>query len=163
MDEVTLTWPEVLLGATLGIMRRIAVMKERVSGERKEMIDTGDGGWSSDVEGACGEMAFAKWLGIYFEPTINTFRTKPDVAGYNVRTRSKHEYELNIRKHELTDKICVLLTGLAPTYRIRGWLKAKDAAREEWLQDYGGYGRAAYFVPHDSLHPMDKLRNPNRV
>jgi hypothetical protein len=157
--KVTLTHAEIMFCVTLAGLRRCAILRDNLSGAKTEMIDTGDGGWSSDMLGAMGEMALCKHCGVYFLPTINTFRSAYDVPALrcNVRTRSQARYELIVREHELVRKPCVLVTGQQPFFAIRGWYWQDEAGNPDWLRDHGGYGRPAYFVPHSVLRPMEDL------
>jgi hypothetical protein len=109
-------------------------------------------------------MAFAKWLGVYWEPTINTFKGRADVAGCEVRARTHHSYELLVRNNDLDDRPYVLLTGLAPDFLIRGWLFGREAKRPEWLRDYGGNRQPAYFVPTPEIcKDWEQLRRYTRT
>lgn len=109
-----------------------------------------------------GEMAFAKATDHYGGLTVNAFR-KPDIAGYQVRTRSglvKGPYvcdQLNIRDADKDDDIFVLVVGHDGVYEVRGWLRAGDAKRAEWSDDKGNRGAPCYWVPHEALHPMSEL------
>jgi hypothetical protein len=39
--------------------------------------------------GAAGEAAFAKFAGVDWDASVNTFKKKADVAGFEIRTRTK--------------------------------------------------------------------------
>ena len=56
---------------------------------KKELNDRSSGGgeiW--DSLGACGEIALAKWLGIEYVASVNTFHNVIDVGPFEVRTAS---------------------------------------------------------------------------
>jgi hypothetical protein len=113
--------------------------------------------WNIDIEGAAGEIAAAKALGVYWGASVNTFKVGGDVGGLEIRTRSKSEYELLIRDNDPDDSIFVLVTGRSPNFEVVGWMKGKDAKREEWKQTHGGRP-PAYFVPQSELHSIESLK-----
>lgn len=152
---VHLTNREMAMAAECGIMRNIAsIIDGRENGHG---LDEVDGGWSKHVEGACGEVAVAKALGRFWSPTVNVFNAADIGRMIGVRTRSRHDYDLNIRRNDKPDHAYVLVTGLAPSFVVRGYIIGADARRDEWLQAYGGRP-AAWFVPQAALLDIDSLR-----
>jgi hypothetical protein len=152
---VQLTNREMAMAADCGIMRNIAAIID----ERDDAygLDEDDGGWSKHVEGACGEVAVAKVLGRFWSPTVNVFNA-PDIGRtIGVRTRSRHDYDLNIRPNDKPQHAYVLVTGRAPNFIVRGYIIGADARRGKWLRDYGGRP-PAWFVPQASLLDIDELR-----
>jgi hypothetical protein len=153
MIVVELSWFEVEMAAIVGVRRRVeAEFREG----RHDLYATPDevepsSNWQTQIEGAIGELAFAKALGRNWNGSINTYRRGGDVGAVQVRTRSRHSYELNVRTHDRDEDYFVLLTGQAPKLCLRGWIRGADAKRADWLKDHGGHG-AAYFVPHSELH-----------
>ena len=54
-----------------------------------------------DVVGVAGEHALAIFLGLQdWLPTVNTFKSVPDVGGYEVRCGSRHSYRLVVRPRD---------------------------------------------------------------
>jgi hypothetical protein len=153
--EVKLTLGELHMAAQIGTLRHIEAL-------RKGLPDRygfdGETGWTVHIEGAAGEIAVGKTLGIYWGGSVNTFKTEADVGKLEVRTRSKDYYELLIRDSDSSDSAYVLVTGKAPTYNVVGWIFGKDAKQPQWKKEYGGRP-AAYFVPHDSLLSIDILKD----
>lgn len=149
--DITLTWNEVAMASEIGRLRHLS----SVRAGRTPGYGFAGVGWTEHCEGACGELAVAKALGRYWDGSINTF-SADDLPGLQIRTRSKHEYELIVRPQDSDDATWVLVTGVAPHYRVRGWLGGKDAKRDEWLRDYGNRPKA-YFVPHEALRPIEEL------
>jgi len=106
--------------------------------------------------GAAGEWAAARALGLPFDG-------KPfglDVGPYNVRTRSKHDYELIVQDHDLAHHpdVPYLLVTTEYDWRgliLRGWMTPAET-RPEWRQEYGDY-RSAFFVPQAELHDLRRL------
>ena len=144
--KIVLTESEITIASTVGIKRQLECIRNKLQDKHGH-----DGaGWNLHVEGACGELVVAKALGLYWDGSVNTFKTGDDVPGLQVRTRSKDWYELIIRKDDDPDAKFVLVTGVCPVYRIHGWMLGSDAMQEKWLKEYGGR-EAAYFVPQDAL------------
>ena len=100
-----------------------------------------------------GELALSKFLNVYCSGK-GGFRM-PDVDEVDVRTRSKDFYELILHPDDPDDRIFWLVTGFNGTYKIRGWIKAKDGKKDEyWNDPYKkkfGKSRPAFFVPHSAL------------
>jgi hypothetical protein len=108
-----------------------------------------DIGWQAHIEGAAGEMAFAKWRNRYWSGSLGDLQAD-DVGNVQVRTRSKHSYDLILHDDDPDDRPFVLLTGLAPRFRVRGWIWGRDGKQQQFWSDPAG-GRAAYFVPATAL------------
>lgn len=153
---------EMYLAAQVGIMRQIAAVQD----ERPDCHGAKNNDEKEDKEGNCfgihilgalGEMAVSKLKGIYYRPTINTFKSGGDVGlRCQVRTRSSHQWQLYVRFGDPDDKPFVLVTGMGPTMLVWGWIMGRDAKRAEWIENKGLHGRA-HFVPSDHLLPIDDL------
>lgn len=153
MLEIHLTGSEVLLGAMCGLQRHMEALRKGLPDRHGYEGD----GWGVHIEGACGELAFAKAAGLYWNGSVNTFKVGGDVSGIEVRTRSRHDYELLIRPNDHDDAAYVLVTGKVPDFRVHGWLSGREAKQHsEWLQRHGNRP-GAYFVPHDALHGLAEL------
>ena len=153
MIEVTLTDYELAMASDAGRLRNISAVKRgytsKISGRE----------WQAHIEGACGEVAVAKCMGKYWGGSINTFKSGGDIdsTGWEVRTRSDHDYDLIVRDDDPDGRVFILVTGLSPRFRVWGWIKSEEAKKEnKWRKDYGGHG-AAYFVPKDALSNMGDL------
>lgn len=145
---ITLTNREMAMGADCGLMRNIAALIDQR--EDAHGFDDADGGWNVHIEGACGEIAVAKALGRFWSPSVNTFAA-PDIGhDIQVRTRSRHDYDLLIRPKDKPQHLFVLVTGRAPSFMVRGYILCSDARRDEWMQEYGGRP-SAWFVPQKQL------------
>lgn len=114
-------------------------------------------GWDAHIEGACGEIATAKLLGLFWNGSINTFKDGGDVSGLEVRTRSESHYDLIIRDNDADTSIYILVIGACPTYRVLGWVRGVEGKRAEYRQAHGGRP-GAYFVPQSVLRPIEQLR-----
>ena len=150
MIKVTLTSAELMVGAVTGIMRHVSSLQKR----RQDRHGFVGDGWGIHVEGACGEMAFAKAMDRYWTASVNAFKGADVGDNIQVKTRSRHSYDLIVRKDDDPDHVFFLVTGLAPDYRVHGWIVGRDAMQNKWLQTYGGRP-PAWFVPQDALHNLD--------
>ena len=144
---------EMVQGANTGSLRHIASIKKGYKNKIKL-----ESSWNTHIEGACGEIAVSKAFGKYWGGSINTFKRGGDVDStkWEVRTRSKHNYDLILRNDDPQDRIYFLVTGLCPNYEIKGWIKGNDGMKQEYLHDHGNYGEA-YFVPQEHLNNIKDL------
>lgn len=112
-----------------------------------------------EVVGACGEMAAAIALNVFWSPSVNTFHKVSDLPG-NVEVRSTTKVNgrvsLIIRDNDPADRIYVLVTGEPPTLDVVGWYIGADARQDRWRCDPKEL-RPAWFVPRDELHPIEVL------
>lgn len=146
MTPVSLTPAEILSAAHTGIMRQTQNLKRN----RKPAYGaTNATDWQWHVEGALGECAVAKALGLYWTGNLGNLRAT-DVGRYQVRTRSRHDYDLILHPEDPDDDVYFLVTGLNGRYRIHGWILGRDGKRDEYWSDPAG-GRPAYFVPQAAL------------
>lgn len=110
--------------------------------------------------GAAGEMAAAALLGIedkLYQETEAKRGSCDLPPNIDIKTRSKHHYDLIVQFDESPDKILVLVTIENRTTLVHGWIKSKDAMKEQWKKDPAG-GRPAYFVPKTKLRPLALLK-----
>lgn len=153
-ELVVLTNREIDMAAHCGVMRNIAAIVDK----REARIPSDEAHWNSHVEGALGEVAVAKVLGRYWSPSCNVFRA-PDIGrNIGVRTRSKHTYDLIVRPDDDPDCYYVLVTGIAPEYRVHGYMRGHEARRDAWWKDYGDKQLPAWFVPQSALYDINDLR-----
>ena len=150
--DVTLEWYEIQMAADVGVRRNV----EALSKNRRRSFEGGLSTWDAHILGACGEMAFAKAFGLYWEAGVNTFKAGGDVCAVEVRTRSRHDYELIVRDNDPDGRVFFLVTGGPNTFRLHGWIKSEEARRPEWRKNHGAY-QPAYFVPHSALRSLDQL------
>jgi hypothetical protein len=108
-----------------------------------------------------GEVAVQKYIGRKkYTITINNFdKSKPDIfPDIEVRTRSKPEYELLIRKDDVPNRKYVLVVKVPEGYNIVGWMWAREVFPHiEWISNHGGNGDA-WFVPQFKLHDPELLK-----
>jgi hypothetical protein len=146
---VTLDWFEVEMAAIVGVRRNLEGLRRGWLPHRR--LGHADlPGWQGHVEGAAGELAVAKLLNRYWSGSINTFKSGGDVGAVQVRTRSRHDYQLIVRDEDRDADWFVLVTGQAPTFHVHGFIRGGDAKRPEWRHDHGGHA-PAYFIPQPAL------------
>jgi hypothetical protein len=108
--------------------------------------------------GAAGEVAVASYLELkehLFKET-EAKRGSDDLPGIDIKTRSKHSYDLIVQRNESPDKKFVLVTIQDQKTLIWGWCWGKDAMQEQYWAD-PARGRPAYFLPKEALRSMNLL------
>jgi hypothetical protein len=142
--------------------RRQAINEIRGLKGRNGGVATGAIALTIHLLGAAGEMAVASCLGLkhclYQETEAK--RGSCDLPGIDVKTRSRHSYDLIVQKNESPNKKFVLVTIQDKKTVIHGWIRGKDAMKKEYWSDPAG-GRPAYFVPKTALQPMSALNGSN--
>lgn len=152
--DVSLTKRDMDSASRVGCWRYIsAVLDGR---EDAFGLEKGANGWALHIEGACGELAVAKALNLFWDGSVNTFKQGGDVGDMQVRTRSEHHYELLVRPGDRDDDIFILVTGLAPRMRLRGWMFGGEAKQQQFLKTHGDR-KPAYFVPNAILRELKEL------
>ena len=144
-ETVRLPEPEVFLGACAGVRRHL----NGFDSSQNNRISNKDFGWHTDIEAACAEIAFAKFRGKYWCGAFNTFKGQ-DVQGFQVRHTQHEEGHLVLYERDSDDDYFVLVTGTAPVFVPRGYLKGRDAKVD--INGYGGSkGRKVWWVPQHAL------------
>lgn len=117
------------------------------------------------ILGAGGEMAVASYLGLKgfvfqeSEATRGSYDLPPNI---DVKTRSRHYYDLICLLDETPSKVLVLVTIQDQEIRLHGWLSAYEAKHPQWKREHVK-GRPCYFVPKEVLHPMPLLKSCSAV
>ena len=149
--EVVLSPSEIETGAIEGVRRCI----QGIAKNRKPAYGAGrDKDWQLNIEGRLGEIAVAKFIGVYSCGT-GKFRGADVGKNIEVRTRSSHTYgvvpaDLILHPDDPGDRPFYLVTGRNGSYRIHGWIRGRDGKLPGYWKDPAG-GRAAFFVPPDVL------------
>ena len=136
--------------------------------ESKGYGKEGQGLWNNSIEGVLGEIAVARYLGLYPYGLMERSNDHPDVGEhYEVRTRCKEWMELFFKVEDKTrewdkpdkpDKYYILVTGSYGTYDLRGWISAPEIlSHPEWHHNNEGKTTKRYWVPTEFLHPMEEL------
>jgi hypothetical protein len=145
--EVTLKPYELLMGSNIGAARTIS----SIQGKFEDRIKRLGKDWTTDIQGALGEVVVAKITDRYWPGTINTFKNQGDVGDDEVRTTNEHNKSLIVRPDERGDAAYWLVTTEKPSiYRVQGWMHGDDAKQKCWLKDPNNDG-PAYFVPSGAL------------
>ena len=149
---VHLEWPEVYRAAEVGIMRQVsACQKKRADCYGLNPAD----GWSAHIEGACGELAVAKYFDRFWSGTIGQV-DQSDVGEYEVRTSDRQNARLILHPNDKDGARFFLVTGHAPDFELVGWIYARDGKRPEFWTDPTGKNRPAFFIPQSALHPIKR-------
>ena len=163
--EVILTQRELLNGSIAGALRQVECLKNLKNGKAAEDYEgrgygkEGYGLWNNTIEGVLGEIAVARYLGLYPYGLMERSDKHPDVGEhYEVRTRPKEWMELFYRKNDKDDKYYILVTGSYGTYNLRGWISAAEIlSHQEWYHNNDKTTTTSYWVPNNQLHPMEEL------
>jgi hypothetical protein len=146
---VVLTWREVAIGADVGVARRIRSM----ANGRQERFDPSRGDpWGRDINGACGEMAVAKFLGVYWGGHVDTFRDADVGARIQVRWTSRDDGDLFVKPQDDPAHTFVLVTGFPPNLVIRGAFRGADAKQDDRWD--ASLPEPAFKVPQTELAPL---------
>lgn len=148
MIKIELTPAEIMLAAQAGVMRQVENLKRR-EGQNTHGYDERNP-WQIHIEGCCGEMAVAKYLGRYWKGKGK--RGEADVDDMDVRTRPFHEAELILHKSDPSSRVVWHVTGVNGIYIIHGWILGHAGQQEEFWSDKYNNGRPAYFVPFEELN-----------
>ena len=139
--------------------RRISAMKDGrqdVAG----MDSTTPEAYRADIEGVAAEIAVAKFLGLYWDGSVDTFHDKPDLSDFVEVKWSSKTNGLLIRpsSKEKSEHVFVLVTGQKGTYEIHGW--RTRAWVEENIQPGGGDPSrpAPYICPIEQLESVESLK-----
>jgi hypothetical protein len=162
--SVKLSEREMLLAASSGVQREVECLRKLESGKNvvseyeKTFNSVGPGGlWQNHIEGAMGEFAVAKFLGLY--PGAITEKDATDVGDhYEVRTRPLRYQELFVKKKDKPDKYYILVQGSYGDYTLMGWITGFEVfARPEWFHNNSGKLSYNYWVPDEFLNSIETL------
>lgn len=154
--DVVLTPMEEAMSVLLGTGRQ----EESLQSKRKDQHGfDGKDGLKIHIEGAAGEIAFAKAFGLYPGFTINTFKAADIGSNVQVRTRSERRYGLIVRPDDEDDAVFVHVIGVRPHFAVMGWMLGREAKQIGYLATYGDRP-AAYFVPSEELRDLSELQIP---
>jgi len=139
--------------------RRQSVNEAKGLRGRNKGAACGDKALEIHLLGAAGEMAVAALLGLKHElyKETDARRGSDDLPGIDVKTRSKHSYDLIVQKNENPHKKFVLVTIENQKTFVHGWCWGEEAMEERFWAD-PARGRPAYFVPKEFLRPMSTLK-----
>lgn len=157
--KVTLTPQELNQASFLGLSRQYKAMtsQNRDSVWEKPYHES----LSAHVVGAMGEMAVAKWLGIWYSFSEGTYKTDTDLSGdLEVRTRTNTDWSLLVRPQDKDEsKFVLVTTSDGNSLILHGWISGAEAKKDEWVRDWGNRGRPVFSVPQEALKEMQELRS----
>lgn len=151
---INITKAEYVWAAQAGIIRQQQnILRET---QRKDAYGADPAhGYDLNTLGAVGEYVASIALGVTWRgPGI--FRGE-DIAGYQVRTRPRLDWDLILHDEDPDDARFVLVVGGPLLWSVPGWIVARDGKKKVFWRDPAG-GRPAYFVPQDRLRPIKELR-----
>lgn len=138
-------------------MRRIRRLAGRRTVDRYGW-DAERDAWGSDIEGVAAEVAFAKGMGLYWAPS-----SKPDYDGdvlrWHVRSTNRTNGGLIIHPQDPDEARFALVVGEIPTFRVVGWMLARDAKDQERFSGAGRLRGPEFLVPQTALRAMDELQS----
>ncbi len=157
MVIIELNHTEQLIATHVGALRR---WHSRERGSQDQII--GSDPAALDREGAMAEMAFAKYLNIYWDFGVGTYK-KPDVGSYQVRMAvanldnwDKSRTSLILRANDAESQKYVLAVGRRGKYALPGWILGLAGKKPEHLRS-GQH--PAWFVPIGALEPIEGLND----
>lgn len=146
---------------------RAEAMRRQLVNEKKGLKGRNGGPADGDKAlffhklGAAGELAVADFLQLreFLYQETEAKRGSSDLPpNIDVKTRSRHDYDLICQLDEKPGKTLVLVTIQNKITLLHGWIKSEDAMKEQWKKD-PAHGRPAYFVPQSALLPLVNLRH----
>jgi len=138
-------WLRIVASAAVGLNHKSTYSRPIVRRIHEEFI------------GACGEMAVGKASGVFFIPSVNTFHRVPDcLSDCEVRSTDLIDGSLIVRSNDSDDRRYILAIVSDDKVRLVGWILGREAKQSQWLRDPHSQ-RPAWFVPQDSLHPIDDV------
>ncbi len=166
---VTLTWYEAQMAVDCGVRRNMASWQRgdqhKAGYKPKDLFDV-------SIKAAGAELAVAKLLGLYWDGSVDTFKSQSDIPDHDIEVRLSLTVppHLIVRPHDPADRRYVLVKsrwvhGEQPRYSILGWKWGYDAKQEKFLTDMNNGRPPAYFLPVKDLHPMSymEVSNINRA
>lgn len=161
MVVVTLTYPEVCLGAHVGTMRRVQNMKlgtERRYGQKEN-------GWQADVISCLGEMAAAKHLDRFWAGAIGDYDAADVGEIYEVRATEWPNGKLILHPDDPDDAPHILarvveekIKGWVYKVELVGWVYGHEGKLQEYWTTLPTHPkRPAFFVPNEVLHDMEEI------
>ena len=153
--RVTLTWPEIELGAFVGTQRLVHRRKTAMTNaSRRPDWNV----WTGEVEGAQAELAVAKYLNVFWSGTVGEPDAPNDVASYQVRCNSSREYtDTLLRKTDKPDRAYISVLSFMPEFQIIGWLWGSDGFAAGRLYEGDKSRPPCWFVPLTCIQPFSSL------
>lgn len=148
--KVRLTAMESCVAVTIGILRQFA---SDVQGLRAKQRFADDA-WRHHIIGAGGELAAAKYFGVFYAGHVNTFKKADLFQHIEVKTTKYLNGYLVFPEDTPRDRVLVLVTGNIPLFYVRGYITARTGKKHAAKLERGNY-----WVPQDKLSSIEKLRD----
>jgi hypothetical protein len=146
IKKMTLSSCEMLRAAVVGVTRQVEGMKLG----RIEPYGAPTHPWEGHIFGACGELAVAKHLNLYWEGLAeNPEDLIGDVWKVQVYTTTWPNGRLLIHKGDEDEARHYLVIAEPPVFSIIGWIRGRDAKREEFWDE--NLPRPTFAVPQNAL------------
>lgn len=145
---------ELSRAATLGIQRQIHNLYTRKAD--KHACPTTEG-FHSHILGACGELAVAKALGVYWPGVLGSFEV-PDVGTIQVRTTDRPGGSLILHKDDPDNDPFVLVVGSNREFRIVGWLYGHEGKHDRFWRTEDVCSPAYFINPKGSIEARKLFR-----
>lgn len=142
---IELTPAEIQMAALVGTQRTVQCIQNG-SKHRYGAKDTN--AWQMSIEGAMGECALAKHLGIFWSKGLPG---ATDVGPHDVRQTPLAHGKLIVHPTDDDNRRFYLVTGLLGKYLIHGYMYGRQAKQPKYWADPQGTNRFAYFVPQTDL------------
>lgn len=144
MTKVVLTPEEIFMGVQVGARRQVLSMRDGLQNRDGHIAN-----WDDEIEGALAEVATAKHLGVWFDPSNGKYKAK-DVAQYHVRQTKLENGRLIIRPTD-PEGDYLLVIGSLGTYRIAGWIKSSLAKQSPFWVELDNGRPGCWMVPQGDL------------
>jgi len=143
---------EWLYGMILGWAQfREATRNGRYDSDNFKNPDRPQDRLGQSINGKCGELAYCKWRGIFYEPRMNGFKGPDAESDVQIRALSEHWYKLPHKTRDNPNHRYLLMTGWAPVYVMRGWMPGVECRRDEFWDEAKGQ----WMVPQQNLWSME--------
>lgn len=158
--NIQLTDEQLAIAEAEAIRRQRYNEQKRYKG-RNRAPEVGDKALALHRLGTIGELAVACYLELeeYLFQAETPMSGSHDLPGrIEVKTRSKHGYDLLVQLDDQPDKVFVLVTHADSVTKIVGWILGRNAMRKEWIREFVR-GRPCYAVPQNQLRPIEELKS----
>ena len=145
---------ELTRAAGLGVQRQVHNLF--TSKKDKNSCPTGEG-FHCHIIGACGELAVAKSLGVYWLGVLGDF-TVPDIGPVQVRTTDCPGGSLILHPDDPDDAPFVLVVGQNACYRIVGWIYGREGKNERFWRTEDVRSPAYFINPKRSKEARSLFR-----
>lgn len=107
-----------------------------------------------ELRGVLGELAFAKLLGVFWIPSVNSFCTEADVHGIEVRTTEHKSGHLPLREGDNPERYVALMTEDRMEFTYRGVILCSEGMSSVEAQPDNG--KTLWMVPQEMLDSSEE-------